>query len=189
MTILRTLLVVTIALASAQTVLAQDATTKPAATQGAAPAGPIDFKKLKEMLPETLAGVKRTEATGEKTAFGEMKFSQARAIYAKDAEKADAPRLELQIIDYGTNKKMIEGLAMWTKTEIDTESDDGYQKSTKVKDQPAMEQYQIQSKTGTLLLVVGERFFVTITTMNIPAEQFKKIGDELKIKELAALAK
>jgi len=187
MTILRTLLVVTIALASVQTVLAQDATTKPAATT--APAGPIDFKKLKEMLPETLAGVKRTEATGERTAFGEMKFSQARATYAKDAENADAPRLELQILDYGTNKQMIEGLAMWTKMEVDTESDGGYQKSTKVKEQPAMEQYQNESKTGTLQLFVGERFFVTITTMNVPLEQFKKVGEELKIKELAALAK
>lgn len=189
MTIPRTLLAVTIALASAPAVFAQDATTKPAATQGAAPADLIDYKKLQEMLPETLVGVKRTEATGEKTAFGQMKFSQARGVYAKDAAKADAPRVELQILDYGTNKQMIEGLSMWTKTEVDTQSDGGYQKSTKVQDQPAMEQYQNQSKTGTLLLVVGERFFVTITTMNVPLEQFKKIGDELQIKELAALAK
>ena len=189
MMIPRTLLVVTIALASGPAVFAQDATTKPAATQGSAPAGPIDFRKLKEMLPESLAGMKRTEATGEKTAFGEMKFSQARATYTKDADNADAPRIELQILDYGTNKQMIEGLAMWTKMEVDTESDGGYQKSTKVKDQPAMEQYQNDAKTGVLQLFVGERFFVTVTVQNLPAEQFKKIGDELKIKELAALAK
>lgn len=188
MTILRTLLAATLAIASARAALAQPdaaATSKPASQ----PAGPIDFRKLKEMLPDTLAGVKRTEATGEKTGFGEMKFSQARGTYAKDADKDDAPRIELQILDYGTNKQMIEGMAIWTKMEVDTESDTGYQKSTKVQEQPAMEQYQNDGKTGTLQLLVGERFFVTVTTMNLTAEQFKKIGDELKLKELAALAK
>jgi hypothetical protein len=185
----RSILAAAIAIASAQAAFAQDdkaaATTKPT-TQAA---GPVDFRKLKEVLPENLAGLKRDEATGERTGFGEMKFSSARATYVNDKEKDDAPRIDLQILDYGTNKQMVEGLALWTKMEIDTESDGGYQKTVKVQEQPAMEQFQNEGKTGQLQLLVADRFFVTLNTTNLPVEQFKKIGEELKLKDLAALGK
>jgi hypothetical protein len=182
-----------VALAAVQTVLAQDppaAATKPATTKPATQAsGPIDYNKLKEALPETLAGMKRTEATGERSGFGEMKFSTARATYAKNEDQPDAPRIDMQIIDYGTNKQMVDAMAMWTQMEVDQEGDQGYHRTLKIKEQPAMEQYVNEGKTGVLNLLVGGRFLVTVNTSNLPAEQFKKIGEELKVKELAALAK
>src|SRR5215211_676002 len=73
-------------------VRAADAPAEPAApaapaapTAPAAPAAPpakkppIDFRKLKEMMPAELAGVKRSELSGEKVSIGELIVSTARA--------------------------------------------------------------------------------------------------------------
>jgi hypothetical protein len=147
----------------------------------------VDYKKLKEQLPETLGGIKRTEASGQKTGLGDFKVSQAHGTYVKDKEKDDSPRIELQIQDFGGNKQMIEGLSYWTKLEMDKEGDDGFQKTLKIQDYPAMQEYRNEGKSGTLTLLVGERFFVTVNTTNLTADEFKKLGDELKLKDLAAL--
>lgn len=151
------------------------------------PAAPVDYKKLKEHLPETLGGIKRTEASGERTGFGEFKLSTAQGTYVKDKEKDDSPSIDLQIQDFGGNKQMIEGMSYWTKLEIDKEGDDGFHKTLKIQDQPAMQEYRNEGKSGTLTLLVGERFFVTVNVQNMTADEFKKLGDELKLKELAAL--
>lgn len=185
----RTMLAAALAIGSAQFVIAQD---KPAEEQkdkapASQPAGPIDYKKLKEQLPQTLAGCNRTEASGEKTGLGDFKVSMARGTYVKDKEKDDSPRIELQIQDFGTNKQMIEGMSYWTKLELDKEGDDGFQKTLKIQEQPAMQEYRNDGKSGTLTLVVGERYFVTVNSTGLTADEFKKIGDELKLKELAAL--
>jgi hypothetical protein len=198
---LRTRLIAAAALAvTSSALIAQDAqqpAAQPAADaqpqQGQPPASqptvsePMDFRKLKELLPAEVAGVKRTEATGEKNAFGDFKVSTARGTYAKDQEKDDAPRIDVEISDYAATKGMAEGMAFWTKMEVDRDGDTGYEKTTKVAGQPAMESYQTEGKSGHLQVFVANRYMVQVNTQNVPVEQFKKIGEELKLEKLAAL--
>ena len=187
-TVLCTLLAGAVALAAVRAAFAQaDATAGATSKPATQPAGLVDYKKLKEMLPEKLAGLKRAEATGERTGFGDIKISTARASYTQDANKGDAPHIELQIFDYGTNKQMLEGMSVWTKMDVDREGDEGFSKSLKIQDQPAMQTYINEGKAGQIQLLVGERFLMSINTTNLSVEQFKKLGDELKLKELAAL--
>lgn len=189
MNVARTLLAAALVFSFAPMVPAQDAQTdaqtdKPPATQ---PASVVDFRKLKEQLPETLGGIKRTQASGERTSFGEIKLSQAHGTYVKDKEDGDSPRIEMQIMDYGANKDAAAAIAFWTQLEIDQEGDDGFQRSLKIQNYPAMQQYTNDGKSGTLQIMVADRFHVNVTTHGLSAEEFKKIGDELKLKELAAL--
>lgn len=172
-------LVMLIIAATLQIAIAQNATTQPA--------GPVDFRKLKEALPAKLLDIDRTEATGEKTAVGEFKLSMARGTYVKDANSDDSPRIEITITDYGATKGMIEAFAAWSKMEIDRESDGGYEKTTKVGEHPAFETYQNEGKSGQLQVFVANRFIVQIQTTNVPAEQLKKIGEEMKLEKLAEL--
>ena len=44
---------------------------------------PVDYKKLKELLPEEAAGVKRSTHEGENQTMGEWSISNARAEYSK----------------------------------------------------------------------------------------------------------
>ena len=151
------------------------------------PADPVDFRKLKDVLPTELLGIKRTDASGERNAMGDVKMSHAHGAFVKDADKDDSPRVEVDITDYSGTNGMAEAMASWSKLEIDRESDTGYEKTTKVGEYPAFETYQNDGKAGQLQVFVAGRFIVQVTTNNVPADQLKKIGDELKLEKLAAL--
>ena len=148
---------------------------------------PVDFRKLKEVLPAELLGIKRTEASGEKNAMGEFKISHAQGSYVKNADKDDAPRIDVNITDYSATKGMADAMASWSKMEVDRESDGGYEKTTKVAGFPAIETYQNDGKSGSLQVFVAGRFIVQVSTTNVPPDQLKKIGEELKLEKLAEL--
>jgi hypothetical protein len=155
------------------------ATTQPAKE-------PVDYKKLKELLPDTLVDIKRTDAKGEKVAAGEMKLSQAQGTYGSK-EGDNPPTIDLTIVDYGAAPGVAEGMAVWSKLDIDQESDSGYEKTTKVGGFPALIQFQNDGKHGTLQIFVADRFMVTAESHNLADDQFKKIGDALPLDKLAAL--
>jgi hypothetical protein len=191
MTFARTLLAVilTMALGMVHRATAQDdnaaaPTTRPS-TQSSS--GPIDFEKLKAVLPAELGGMKRSELTGEKSSAAGISFSMARAVYAKDPDKADGPGIDVHIQDYGTNKLLLDGMTGWTKTKLDQDGDDGFQKSTTIQDQPAVLRYLKEARMGSIELFVGGRFLMTVTTSNLSTDEFRKLADQLNLKELMAL--
>ena len=170
----------------------------------------VDYRKLKELMPSTLAGLKRAEVEGERTAAGDFVVSTARATYAPRADAAagdadeaadgeaaegeadaaaaeDARSIELQIMDYGAMSDMAGAAAAWATLEIDQESDDGYTKTTKVDGHPAWEEYKNDGKSGSLQLFVAQRYIVTVNTTGLPVEDFQKIAAELPVDELAKL--
>ena len=176
-----------LALGASSAAVAQEQ-AEPAAN--AAKVESIDFRKLKGWLPGELNGIKRKEAGGEKNKVGEMTVSTARATYEKGGgdDEANAPRIELEIIDYGGIKDMAQGMAaVWTAAEIDKESDEGYERTIKVNGHPGMETWQAEGKHGEIQLLVGKRYILTLRTDNVPAEQVKKIAESLDLKALADL--
>lgn len=173
--------------AAAVAVGAQEQEKQPAAAPASQPSQPVDFRKLKELLPAELARIKRTDATGEKTSFGDLKLSSAKGEYYKEVENGDSQRVQVEITYYGATKEITEGLTYWTQLDIDQEGDAGYEKSKKLDGQPALEKYVNDGKSGSLQVFVANRFLVNLTTTNVAPEQFKKLGESLKIKELAAL--
>jgi hypothetical protein len=168
----------------------EEAKDKPKAD---AKAAPVDFRKLKEQMPESLAGIKRSSLDGQKIAAGEFVMAQAEAHYAKQSENEEEnlPRVQVVCTDFGAGEgstaKVTAGL--WAQAEMDQESDDGYSKTVKVGTHPGMETYSKGGKRGTLELVVADRFMLRIETTNLPAEQLQKIAKELPLAKLAELAK
>jgi hypothetical protein len=159
-------------------VVAQDApATQPAAE-------PADFRKLKEVLPQTVLDLKRTEATGEKLKMGEFIMSQANAAYG-GGDDENAPRVDISIHDYAGMKGAGDMFAAWTQMEIDSESDTGYQRTLQVQDQPAHEEYSTESKSGTLQIWVAKRYLVTVNADQVTQDQFKKLQDQFDVKKLA----
>jgi hypothetical protein len=147
----------------------------------------IDFRKLKEWLPAELNGIKRKEAGGEKNRIGDITVSTARATFQK-GEDENSPRIEIEVVDYGGVKDMAQGLAAaWTAADVDRESDNGYERTIKLKNQPAMETWDNQSKHGQVQVLAGKRYIVTLQTDNIPAEQIKKIAESLALDKLAEM--
>ena len=191
MRVLRTTLAAALTLAAVNVTFAQDASAdakdKAPASQPTS-AAPVEPEKLKQLLPETLGGLKRLEAKAEQTELAGMKTSKASASYAgKELSKPENPRIEVVISDPSADKSALKSLRSIARSKVDKEDDKGFHKALKIQDQPAVQQYINDDKTGMLQVVVAERFYIVLTTFNLSGDEFKKVGDELKIKELAAL--
>jgi hypothetical protein len=158
----------------------QDA--KPATTRSVQP---VDFSKLKDVLPPELAGLKRATIDGERTAVAEFKLSQARATYG-DQNKVDAASLTVELADYGAMPDF-QGLAFWAGQDIVQETEEGYTRTIKIRDQPALEQYTNDGKSGSLQVVIAKRYFLTINSTNLSADDFKKIAEQLPVQKLLDL--
>lgn len=164
---------------------------EPAPAAEAPKAGePVDFRKLKELMPAELGGLKRTQNNGQRISTDEMTLVTVEAAYSNeaDAEKESPPSISLNVLDYGKSE-LTKAASAWTSMKIDNESDTGYQKTTKVQDCPAMEQYDTSNKQGSLMIVVSDRMVINLTASNMPVEQFKKLGEALPLKKIAELVK
>ena len=151
--------------------------------QNREPVDPVDFRQLKDLLPESAAGLERTEATGEKTGTMGFTISQAEAKYQKD----DA-NVEVQILDTGGVGGMaMMGLAAWTMAEVDKETASGYEKTTRLNGYKAFEKYDNSRQDGELNLIVGDRYIVNVKGRNVSMEQLKGTLDDLDLDKLAAM--
>lgn len=148
---------------------------------------PVDFRKLKELLPQAVGGIALVEGgKGQKSGYGEMKISQATGDYTKDETESSAT---ITIMDYGGIPGAAAGFAAWEQTDIDNESDDEYTKTVKVGDYKALETYNSKEKRGSIQLMVAKRFLINLEIRNMPAAELQKTISEMKLADLAGLAK
>lgn len=148
---------------------------------------PVDYKKIKDLVPAELVGLKRTECNGQKMKMGEMNMSMVTARFTKDEGSDKAPRVELVIQDYGAMPQVLEGMAAWTAMEMDQEGDEGHHKSCKISGFPALEQYTKASKHAQVMVLVAKRFLLTIQMDNIAPDQIRKTAEALPLAKLAEL--
>ena len=93
---------------------------------------PVDFRDLKELLPKSLPGMKREDASGEKTSVMGIKVSKAEASYFDEDNNSS---IDISITDMGTVSGFAAMASMaWAFSEYDRESDSGYEKTTLTKD-------------------------------------------------------
>lgn len=146
----------------------------------------VDFRKLKELLPDAIGGVKRSDAEGSKQAIGEMKISQAEASFSEEGKEGSA---NLTIVDYGAMPGTAQAMTSWSTLEIDEEGDTNYRKTYKINGYHALENYDKENKSGEIVLLVGDRFVVTLNINDLPGETLKQAAEAMKLKELEALGK
>ncbi|MCE6988456.1 hypothetical protein [Dyadobacter sp. CY323] len=145
---------------------------------------PVDFRKLKEILPEELSGLKRTESTGEKSGAMGFTVSTAEGKYRGNSDES----IDVEIIDTGGIAGVSTmALAAWSMADIDKETTTGYEKTTKIDGYKAFEKYNNESKSGEINVLVGDRYLVNIEGNNVSIDQIKGILKEIDLSELAAL--
>lgn len=145
---------------------------------------PIDFRKLKELLPESLSGLKRTEVSGEKQGAMGFTVSRAEARYTGD----DNATVKLEILDTGGIAGVASmALAAWTMAEIDKETESGYEKTTKFEGHKAFEKYDSQHKDGELNVLVADRYIVNVHGDHITIDQLKDVLKDLDLAKLSEL--
>lgn len=160
----------------------QGSSNSPFAAIGGQPA--VDFRELRALLPEQLAGLQRTHAGGRKTgAFG-VNVAETTGEYGE----GNGPRLEVKITDLGA---MGPAAAMasfgWMATEVDSESDDGYERTTEYQGRKGLEKYRNIDKSGSTKLMAGNRFLVEISGDNIEPSQLRTAAETIDLGALERL--
>jgi hypothetical protein len=142
----------------------------------------VDFRKLKALLPESMAGMDRTSHTGEKVGAMGFKMSTAQAEYA-DGDQF----LEVSVVDFAGVSMILASAAAWTSVEIDKETDTGYERTTMIDGYKAFEEYDSQRKKGQVSIIAEDRFIITVEGRNIEEGALREALDAVSIDKLKGL--
>ncbi|MEQ9503662.1 MAG: hypothetical protein RIT81_42800 [Deltaproteobacteria bacterium] len=141
---------------------------------------PVNFRELKKMLPDEAAGLKRTNAKGEKAGAMGMKISNAEGKY-----EADGKRLTVKIIDMGSMKGFAAmAAAGWAMAEIDRESDDGYERTSKIDGHKSYEKWSSKTMRGQVKLILADRFMVEVEGRKVPMKDLLATAKGLPLDDL-----
>ncbi len=144
----------------------------------------VDFRQLKAQLPESLAGLRRTNARGQKTGVMGANVTTAEGEYGE----GDGSRLAVKITDLGAMGALgsLAGMG-WTASEIDSEGDEGYERTTEYGGNKGLEKYQTATRSGSVNILVAGRFMVEITGREITPEQLMTAALGVDLAALASL--
>ena len=139
------------------------------------PADPVDFRRLRELLPETAAGLDRGDAEGSKEGAMGFTISKASASYS---DSADASATVTVTDMGGVQFAMMMGLA-WTMTEIDRESGTKIERTLEFDGYPAYLEYNSDGGRGSLQVLVADRFAVQAEGRGLDADQLEALVESV----------
>ena len=147
------------------------------------PVETVNFRSLKELLPADADGLDRKEATGEKNGAAGFTVSTATGKYA-NADNSET--IELTLVDGGGTAMMM-GLAAWSMLEVDKETENGYEKTSKMGDNKSYEKYDNASKEGEIAVLVNKRFIVTAKGRGVSMDKLKAALEDVDMDKLSSL--
>ncbi|MCX6217383.1 transposase [Spirosoma sp.] len=147
------------------------------------PVATVDFRKLKELLPNEADGLPRKEATGEKNGAAGFTISTANGRYSNtDASET----IDVSIVD-GGGSGMLMGLAAWSMLEVDKETENGYEKTSTIGNNKSFEKYDNSAKDGEVNVLINKRFVVTVKGKGVSMDKIKATLGEIDLDKLSEL--
>lgn len=147
------------------------------------PTAVVDFRELKSLLPTELAGLQRKNTSGERSGALGMTVSYAVADYQSE----DGQYLSIKISDMGGAGSLGTLMSSWSLSEIDRESDTGYERTTMLKGQKALEKYERDTKSGEIQIMAAQRFMIEISGTGVSEQTMREAVDKLDLDKLATL--
>jgi hypothetical protein len=151
------------------------------AASGGKTVEPVDFRQLKELLPESVDGMQRAEVSGEKSTALGMTISKAEARYTGEDRRV----IDVTISDIG-NASGLASLALyaWANNEIDKDSPTGYEKTTTFRGYKAYEKYSTRDHSGEMGVLIAKRFVVEAKGDAVSIEDLKGVLNKLDLSKL-----
>lgn len=144
----------------------------------------VDFREMKALLPESFGSFKRTRAGGEKNAAMGMTISQANGEYT-----SGKATITIKLLDYGGTGMAGMMAAGWSMSEVDRESDTGYERTVTLQGHKALERFDTSHKSGEIQILVAGRFMVEIDGNDCADKDLRAAAEALDLAKLAALKK
>lgn len=138
--------------------------------------------ELKPFIPQTLAGLPRTEYSAEQNGAMGMQMSVAHATYSNDQGR----KLNLSITDIGSAKGLL-GLANAANLQTERETATGYEKTYKQDGRLIHERWDNASRHGEYNVVIGDRFTVALAGDSDDIDTIKRAVNSLDLAALEAL--
>jgi len=161
--------------ASATLLCAQEAAKQPE---------PVHFSKILPLLPAVPSDWTAADPDGSVTDTGNFKMTTAGRTYSK-GDGENVATVSVTIIDYAGNKQFYDATtAAWNATQ---ETAEGYTKPVKLGEYPGFETWDKGSKSGSLWVELGGRFFVHIDTTNLDSVEMQAWMKQIDLKKLAVL--
>jgi len=136
----------------------------------------VDFRILKEALPEKLSGMNRVSHTGQKSGIAGLSISSAEAVY-EDGDR----KITISLLDTGGLGAALGAMAAWSQLEIDQETDEGYERTTMIDGKKAIERYNRINKEGEISVIASDRFIVSVKGSQISEEDLRKAISKIKV--------
>ena len=142
----------------------------------------VDWRKLKDLLPNKIDGIPRTNESGETAGAMGFNISQAEGTYEDDDR-----RIKLLIVDTGGLSGLLSASAAWATVTIDKEDRNGYERTTEIDGYKAFEKYNNSSKNSEINVLVGSRFIVTLEGRGVEMKELRNAIDDIGLKKLEKL--
>jgi len=140
---------------------------------------PIAFQALQTHLPK-VSGWEMGEPEGQRMTMP-VPFSQVETEY----RKGDA-QVDVTIVDTGFAQLLIAPWSMMLAVGYENETSNGYEKSTSIAGNPAVEKWNKRDKRGELNILVGKRYMVTIDGRDL--SDIKELHQFASAMDLGAIA-
>ncbi len=145
---------------------------------------PIDFRKLKDVLPQELSGFEKGESSGEKNnAFGISVSEAKQSFRLADGSK----RVRFEITDPGSLAGPFALTNMWMNVDIDKETSSGYEKTSTVGGRKIHEKWNKSSQHAEVKMVVGNRFMVEVDARGLDMTDVKALLSKIDIAKLESM--
>lgn len=163
--------------------------TGAAAVAGALAAGKasdaVDFRVLKELLPEEINGMPRASSDGEKNSAMGFTLSRAEARYETQGSNSS---IKIEISDVGAMTGMAAMAAYaWASMDVDRENETSYEKTTTIKGYRGYEKFDRQTNYAELSLMVAGRFMVELQGNEVSVDALKAALDKLDLGKLEGM--
>jgi hypothetical protein len=143
---------------------------------------PVDFHTLKAMLPDSLPGMKRDEASAESNEAMGISAAKATGRYSD----GNGNSVTVEITDLGSLSGLA-GLASKFDPNLEKETDTGYERTTHVNGQLVHEQYDNREKSGQVDIIAGNRFSVTVRGNGVDMDFLTNTLKQVDFEKLASL--
>ena len=144
---------------------------------------PVNWRELASFIIDVPGWKAEGKPEGSTSSMGDFKITQVERNYSTDDK-----RLKIEIIDGAFVQMVYAAFKMSMSFEIDTSEE--YTKKATIKGFPGMEQYNYEDKEATVIILVADRFLVSLEQDNAKdTSGLITIAKKLDLKGLAKLAK
>ena len=163
----------------------QELAEKAEEMQNREPVDPVKFDALIALLPEP-GDWKADEPKGQTTNMAQWKISNASRSYTK-GEGQERSTIKVELVDGSYVPMVYAPFTMMSK--FSQESTDGHTKGMKIDGQPAVEEWKKKSKRAKVVVLIDDRFLLTISGNNITPEIARDWVGKVGIGKISALGK